>query len=300
MRVFVTGATGWVGSAVIEELRAAGHAVTGLARSDKATATLTSAGIAVQRGSLEDLESLRIGAAASDAVIHTAFSHDFSRFAENGAAERSAIEALGSALAGTHKPLIVTSGVALLAPGRMATEDDVRDPSVPFPRDPETVAAAVAAQGVRVSVIRLSPSVHGKGDHGFIPIVIGMAREHGVSAYIGDGNNRWPGVHRRDAARLYLLALERAADHAVYHAVAEEGVPFREIAGAIGGHLNLPVTSISGDEIGAHFGWFAHFAQIDASASSAKTRQSLGWNPTEPTLLEDLNNGAYFPSSAAR
>jgi nucleoside-diphosphate-sugar epimerase len=228
---------------------------------------------------------------------HTAFNHDFSRFAENGAAERSAIEALGSELAGTDRPLIVTSGVALIAPGRVVTEDDVRDPdAVAFPRDPETVAAAAASRGVRVSVIRLSPSVHGKGDHGFVPIVIGLAREHGVSAYVGDGNNRWPGVHRRDAARLYLLALERGAEHAVYHAVAEEGVPFREIAGVIGRRLNLPVVSVSGDDVDAHFGWFARFAQIDAGASSAKTRQSLAWHPTEPALLDDLDSAAYFPS----
>ena len=296
MHVFVTGATGWVGSAVIDELLAAGHTVTGLARSDAAAQTLSAAGIAVQRGSLEDLASLRAGAAAADAVVHTAFSHDFTRFAENGAAERSAIKALGDALTGTDKPLIVTSGVAMISPGRMATEDDNRDPSVPFPRDPETVAAAVAARGVRVSVIRLSPSVHGKGDHGFVPIIIGMAREHGASPYIGNGDNRWPGVHRRDAAKLYLLALERAADYAVYHAVADEGVTFREIAHVIGRHLNLPVMSISGDEIGAHFGWFAHFAQIDAAASSAKTRAALAWNPTEPGLIADLDSAAYFPA----
>lgn len=297
MRVFVTGATGWVGSAVIEELWAAGHTVTGLARSDAAAAALASAGIAVHRGSLEDLESLRAGAAAADAVIHTAFNHDFSRFAENGAAERSAIDALGSALAGTDRPLIVSSGVALMAPGRVATEDDVRDPSaVPFPRDPESVAAAAASRGVRVSVIRLAPSVHGEGDHGFVPRVIALAREHGASAYVGDGNNRWPGVHRRDAARLYRLALERAAKHAVYHAVADEGVPFREIADVIGRRLNLPVVSTSGDGVGAHFGSFAQFAQIDARASSAKTRQSLAWHPTEPALLDDLDSAAYFRS----
>jgi len=297
MRVFVTGATGWVGSAVIEELRAAGHTVTGLARSEAAAAVLASAGIAVHRGSLEDLESLHSGATAADAVIHTAFNHDFSRFAENGAAERSAIDALSDAMAGTGRPLIVTSGVALIAPGRTVTEDDVRDPSaVPFPRDPESAAAAAAARGVRVSVIRLAPSVHGKGDHGFVPIVIGLAREHGVSAYVGDGNNRWPGVHRRDAARLYRLALERGADYAVYHAVADEGVPFREIAAIIGRRLNLPVASISGDDVDTHFGWFTRFAQIDGRASSAKTRQSLAWHPTEPTLLDDLDSAAYFPS----
>jgi nucleoside-diphosphate-sugar epimerase len=263
-----------------------------------AAAALVAAGIAVHRGSLEDLESLRAGAAASDAVIHTAFNHDFSRFAENGAVERSAIDALGSALAGTDRTLIVTSGVALIAPGRVVTEDDVRDPNAEaFPRDPESAAAAAAARGVRVSVIRLAPSVHGAGEHhGFVPIVIGLAREHGASAYVGDGQNRWPGVHRRDAARLYLLALERSAEHAVYHGVAEEGIPFREIAGVIGRRLNLPVVSTSGDDVGAHFGWFARFAQIDACASSAKTRQSLAWHPTEPTLLDDLDSAAYFPS----
>jgi nucleoside-diphosphate-sugar epimerase len=295
MRVFVTGATGWVGSAVIEELRAAGHTVTGLARSDAAAAALASAGIAVLRGSLEDLESLRAGAAASDAVIHAAFNHDFSRFAESSAAERSAIDTLGSALAGTDRPLIVTSGLAFLAPGRVATEDDVRDPNEPFPRDPESVAAAAAARDVHVSVIRLAPSVHGAGDHGFVPHVIALAREHGASAYIGGGENRWPGVHRRDAARLYRLALERAAEHAVYHAVAEEGVPFREIAGVIGRRLNLPTVSVTGADVEAHFAWFARFAQIDAAASSAKTRQSLGWHPTEPALLDDLDSAAYFP-----
>jgi nucleoside-diphosphate-sugar epimerase len=296
MRVFVTGATGWVGSAVIEELRAAGHTVTGLARSDAAAAALASAGITVRRGSLEDLESLRAGAADSDAVIHTAFNHDFSRFAENGAAEQSAIEALASALAGTNRPLIITSGIGFISPGRTATEDDVRDSAVPFPRNPESAADAAAARGVHVSVIRLAPSVHGAGDHGFVPIVIGLARERGASAYAGEGNNLWPGVHRRDAARLYRLALERGAEHAVYHAVADGGVPFREIAGVIGRRLNLPVVSVSGEGIDAHFGWFAHFAQMDAGASSTKTQQSLGWHPTEPALLEDLDSAAYFPS----
>jgi nucleoside-diphosphate-sugar epimerase len=297
MRVFVTGATGWVGSAVIDELRAAGHSVLGLARSDAGAAALASAGVAVHRGSLEDPDSLVAGAGAADAVIHTAFNHDFTRFAENGAAERRALEALGSALSGTGKTLIVTSGVGLIAPGRLVTEDDVRDPNaVPFPRDPERVSAAAAARGVRVSVIRLAPSVHGKGDHGFVPTVIGLARKHGVSAYVGEGNNRWPGVHRRDAARLYRLALERGAEYAVYHAVADEGLPFRDIAGIIGRRLNMPVVSLSGDDVGAHFEWFAHFAQMEANASSAKTRQSLAWHPSEPTLLEDLDSEAYFPS----
>jgi nucleoside-diphosphate-sugar epimerase len=297
MRIFVTGATGWVGSAVVEELRAGGHEVTGLARSEAAAATLAAAGVRVQRGSLEDLDSLRAGAAGADAVVHTAFNHDFSRFAENGAVEKSAIDALADALAGTDRQLVVTSGVALITPGRVVTEDDVRDPNAAHsPRDPESAAAAAAARGVRVSLIRLAPSVHGAGDHGFVPIVIGMAREHAASAYIGDGNNRWPGVHRRDAAKLYRLALERGAKHAVYHAVAEEGVPFREIAGVIGRQLHLPVVSVSGDGVDEHFGWFARFAQIDAPASSAKTRQTLGWNPTEATLLGDLDSPAYFPS----
>ena len=208
MRVFVTGATGWVGTAVIEELQAAGHSVTGFARSDAAAAALASAGVAVHRGSLEDLESLRAGAAASDAVIHTAFNHDFSRFAENGAVERTAIEALGDAMAGTGHPLIITSGVAMIAPGRSITEDDVRDPAMPFPRDPETVATAVAARGVRVSVIRLAPSVHGAGEtHGFVPIVIGLAREHGVSAYVGEGNER---MARRSPERCSATVPPRA------------------------------------------------------------------------------------------
>jgi nucleoside-diphosphate-sugar epimerase len=296
MRVFVTGATGWVGSAVIEELQAAGHTITGLARSDAAAAALASAGIAVQRGSLEDLESLRAGAAAADAVIHTAFNHDFSRFVENSAAEQGAIEALGSAMAGSGRPLIVTSGLGLIAPGRVVSEDDVRDPAVPFPRDPETVANAAAGRGVRVSIVRLPPSVHGAGDHGFVPRIIALAREHGVSAYVGTGDNRWPGVHRRDAARLYRLALERGAEHAVYHAVGDDGATLREIAGAIGRQLNLPAVSLAGDAVAAHFGGFAHFVQMDAPATSAQTRRTLGWQPAEPTLLEDLDSAAYFPA----
>jgi len=299
VHVFVTGATGWVGSAVIEELRAAGHTVTGLARSDPAQAALAASGVAVRRGSLEDLESLHAGAIAADAVIHTAFDHDFSRLAENGAVEQRAIDALGSALAGSGRPLIVTSGVALLAPGRTVTEDDVRDPSaVPFPRNPETAAIDVAKRGVPVSVIRLAPSVHGTGEtHGFVPRVIAFAREHGRSAYVGDGANRWPGVHRRDAARLYRFALERAAEYAVYHAIADEGVAFRTIAELIGRRLGVPTVSLEGDDVGVHFGWFANFARIDASASSAKTRDSLGWHPSEATLLEDLDSAAYFPGA---
>jgi nucleoside-diphosphate-sugar epimerase len=297
MHVFVTGATGWVGSAVVEELRAGGHRMSGLARSDAAAAALAAANVEVLRGSLEDLESLRAGAAAADAVVHMAFNHDFTRFAENGAVERRAIDALGSALAGTGKPLVVTSGVAFIAPGRLATEDDVRDPNAaPFPRNPEAGAVAAAGRGVRVSVIRLAPSVHGYGEsHGFVPRVIALAREHGKSAFIGDGSNRWPGVHRLDVARLYRLALERAADYAVYHAIADEGVPFKEIAEVVGRRLDLPVVGVSGDEVCAHFGAFAHFAQIDAAASSAQTREALSWHPREPGLLQDVDSAAYFP-----
>ena len=294
MHVFLTGASGWVGSAVAAELHAAGHTVTGLARSDASAAKLDAAGIAVVRGSIEDLDVLGAAARAADAVVHCAFNHDFSKFAENGANEQKAIDAIGAALAGTGKTFIVTSGVGLISPGRRVTEDDVANPATSHvPRDPETGAKNAAATGARVSVIRLSPSVHGKGDHGFVPAVIGLAREHGVSAYPGEGNNRWPGVHRRDAAKLYRLALERAADYAVYHAVAEEGVPFREIAAVIGKKLNIPVKSVTGDDIGKHFGWFERFSQMDADASSMKTREALGWKPVEPGLLDDIAE-SYF------
>ena len=295
MNVFVTGASGWVGSHVISELVSGGHAVTGLARSDASAAALHAAGIAVHRGSLEDTESLRRGAAAADAVIHTAFDNDLSSFAKNGVVETAAIEAIGSSLSGSGKVFIVTSGVAMIAPGREITEDDVRDASIAFPRDPETAVAGVAAHAVRVSVIRLSPSVHGTGEnHGFLPMTIRAARDHGVSAYVGDGKNRWSGVHVRDAARLYRLALEHAAPHAVYHAVADEGVPFEKIATIIGRRLNLPAKSISEADADEHFGPFARFAQLDVIASSAQTKQTLGWNPTEASLLEDLDGAAYF------
>jgi nucleoside-diphosphate-sugar epimerase len=293
MRVFVTGATGWVGSAVVAELIGAGHQVTGLARSDEGAAGLTKAGARVLRGSLTDLDSLRRGAAEADGVAHLAFNHDFSKFAENGADEQRAIEAIGGVLEGSDRPLLVTSGVAFLAPGRTATEADA-PANAGFPRNPEAATAVLVERGVRATTIRLAPSVHGHGDHGFVPRVIEFAREKGVSAYIGEGLNRWPGVHRRDAARIYRLALERGAAGGPFHAVDEEGVPFKAIAEVIGRRLNIPVVSRSPEEAGEHFGWFTMFAGIDAPTSSNRTRSTLGWKPEQPGLLEDIDHPAYF------
>jgi nucleoside-diphosphate-sugar epimerase len=291
MRVFVTGATGWVGTVVVGELLGQGHQVLGLARSEEKGKALEAKGAEVLHGTLDDLDTLRAAATQADAVIHLAFNHDFSRFAENAAQDRRAIEALGDALEGWDKPLLVTSGMALLAPGRLATEADGPPSDPSFPRRSEHAARALAERGVRAAVVRLSPSVHGFGEtHGFVPILIDMAREKGVSAYIGDGRNRWPAVHVSDAGRLYRLALENGVTETAYHAAAEEGIAFRDIAEAIGRKLGLPVEPRDR----GHFGWFADFAGADMPASSVRTREVLGWRPAGPDLLADIARPDYY------
>ena len=284
MKIFVTGATGFIGSAIVQELINEGYQVLGLTRSDAGAKSLLAAGAEVHRGDLEDLESLRSGAAATDGVMHTAFIHEFSKFKENCEIDRRAIEALGSALAGSDRLLIVTSGTGMTGPtpGRLSTENDppYSGPgSIPRIAS-EEAAASIAARGVRVSVVRL-PQVHDPEKQGLVTYAIAIAREKGVSIFVGDGANRWPAVHRLDAARLYRLALEKGVAGARYNAVAEEGVPFREIAQAIGRRVNVPVVSKSPEEGEEHFGWLAHFALMDSPASSERTRKLLGWQPTQ-------------------
>ena len=293
MRVFLTGATGFIGSALIPELIGAGHQVLGLARSDAGAKALTAAGAEVHRGDLEDLESLRSGAAASEGVIHCGFIHDFSRFQEVCEVDRRAIVALGSTLEGSDRPLIVTSGTAIaFTPGRPTTEDDAANSPMPRVASEEAVEA-LAKRGVRTSVMRL-PQVHNRFKQGLVTYLIALAREKGVSAYVGDGQNRWPAGPLLAVARLYRLALEKGATGARYHAVAEEGVPLREIAEAIGRGLKVPVVSKTAEEAGAHFGWLAMFAGHDIPASSALTQERLGWHPTGPGLIADLDEQRCF------
>jgi len=294
MRVFVTGASGFIGSAVVRELLGAGHEVLGLARSDEGAASVAAAGAEVLRGSLEDLDSLRRGAADSDGVVHTAFVHDWANYGRAVETERRVVTALGEELAGSDRPLVVSSGTAAVAePGRPATEEDPSDPSWPRIVSEQT-AFSFVERGVRVAVLRLAPTVHGEGDHGFVPMMIDTARDKGVSAYPGDGVNRWPAVHRFDAANLFRLALESAPAGTTLHAAAEEGVPVREIAEVIGRHLNVPVKSIPSGESVAHFGFVGQFLHRDVWVSSAWTRERFGWQPVQPDLIADLEKGHYF------
>jgi nucleoside-diphosphate-sugar epimerase len=289
MKVFVTGANGFVGSAVVQALLRASHEVVGLARSDAAAKSLTAAGAKVHRGDLQDLESLRIGAAESDGVIHTGFIHDFSKFKENCELDRKVVDTLGSALAGSDRPLIVTSAIGVLPAGQIVTEDTRPLSPSPNPRAAtEEAARALMDRGVCVSIVRLSPSTHGEGDHGFVPILIKIAREKNASVYIGEGKNTWPAVHRLDAAQVFKLALEKRTRGAYYHAVAEEGVEFRKIAEVIGQRLGVPVVNKPLEEAAVHFTWFAHFASMNVKASGKQTQDKLGWQWSQPELIADL------------
>jgi nucleoside-diphosphate-sugar epimerase len=295
MRVFVTGASGWIGSATVDELLAAGHEVTGLARSDASAAALQAKGARVQRGDLDDLASIRAGADAADAVIHLANKHDFSDMAATAAAERAAVQTIGEALAGTNRPFLLASGVAGLAQGRPVSEDDAS----PFhgPQSPrggsENLALEFIDRGVHSVSLRFAPTVHGAGDHGFIAVIAAVARDKGVSGYPGDGANRWAAVHRSDAARMVALGLAKAPAGARLHAVAEEGISTRDIAEAIGRALGLPVASIDPDDVQGHFGWIGTFFSMDLAATSTATQELLGWAPAGPTLIEDLDAGGY-------
>jgi nucleoside-diphosphate-sugar epimerase len=306
MRVFVTGASGWIGSAVVPELLGAGHQVIGLARSDASAAALTAARAEVQRGTLDDLDSLRSAAAASDGVIHLAFKHDlaFSGDFQGAAdADRRAVETLADALAGSDRPLILASGTLGVTPGHVATEREGHGPEPAIaawgdgPRTRWATAEYVlslASRNVRSSVVRLPPTNHGDGDHGFVATLVAIARDKGVSGYIGDGANRWPAVHRLDSAHLFRLALETAPAGSTLHAVADEGVPIRDIAEVIGRHLDLPVVSISAEAAGEHFAWLGGFLAADSPASSALTQELMSWHPTHPGLIADLEQGHYF------
>ena len=306
MRVFVTGASGWIGSAVVPELIGAGHQVTGLARSDASAAALDAAGAQVHRGTLDDLDGLHAAAAASDGVIHLAFKHDIAfsgGFQDAADADRRAVETFGEALAGSGRPFVIASGTLGLALGRVATERDGHGPDPALaalgtgPRTRLATAELVlslASRDVRSSVLRLPPTVHGEGDNGFMAALVGIARDKGVSGYIGDGSNRWPAVHRLDAAHLFRLALERAPAGSTLHAIADEGVPIRDVAEVIGRHLDLPVVSVSPEDAGEHFSWLAGFLGADSPASSTLTRELLGWHPTHPGLIDDLDKGHYF------
>ncbi len=293
MKVFVTGATGFIGSAVVPELINAGHRVLGLTRSDSGAKSLIAVGAEPHRGDLEDLESLRSGAAQSDGVIHCAFNHDFSKFAANCEMDKRAIEALGSVLAGSDRPLIVSSGLALGSPTRPVTEDVDPPANSPMPRVSEQSALSLRSQGVKVAVMRL-PQVHDTVKQGLVTYLIAIARQKGASAYVGEGLNRWSAAHVLDVARLYRLALEKHESGARYHAVGEEGVPLRDIAQAIGEGLKVPVVSLSPEEAGTHFGFLGMFAGLDLSASSAQTQQRLGWRPAGPGLIADLEQMRYF------
>jgi len=311
MRVFVTGASGWIGSAVVPQLIGAGHQVIGLARSDASADALAAAGAEVQGGTLDDLDSLRDAADASDGVIHLAFKHDlaFSGDFQGAAdADRRAVESIGEALAGSDRPFLIASGTLGVMPGHLASEQDGHGPNAAvaaFGGGPQArwetaeFALSLASRGVRSSVVRLPPTNHGDGDNGFMATLVEIAREKGVSGYIGDGTNRWPAVHRLDSARLFRLALEQAPAGSTLHAVADEGVPIREVAEVIGRHLSVPVVSIAPDDAGEHFTWLSGFLGLDAPASSALTRELLGWQPTNPGLIEDLEQGHYFRQAGA-
>jgi nucleoside-diphosphate-sugar epimerase len=306
MRIFVTGASGWIGSAVVPELIGAGHQVVGLARSDDSAAALTSAGAEVHRGTLDDLDSLRDAAAASDGVIHLAFKHDLAfsgDFQRAADADRRAVETFGEALAGSDRPFVLASGLLGVAPGRVATEEDghgAHAAVAAFGGGPQArwetaeFTLALASRGVRSSIVRLAPTNHGDGDNGFMATIVEIARDKGVSGYVGDGANRWPAVHRLDSARLFRLAVEKAPAGSTLHAAADEGVPIRDIAEVIGRHLEVPVVSVAAEDAGEHFTWLGGFIGLDAPASSALTRELLGWEPVQPGLIADLDEGHYF------